>query len=188
MKKIKLARFAFRSTAESFIRHLQNKFFVVGTYTIEPSDHERGNYSVMFEHSTSIKTKKILEYVIELLTSFPVEYDTEQETVQSKYSCNNEVEIEQKLYDLIPLDRETAELFIHNCLFGYSPDIKLESKEHILSYIKENGFSKTLRLAFSWADSPEDHDYWVQKYIETISQKEINEYPVIYNNYKNNLK
>lgn len=93
MKKIKLARFAFRSTAEKFIRHLQNKFFVVGTYTIEPSDHERGNYSVMFEHRTNIKTKKILEYVIQLLVSFPIDCDTKQETVQS----NNEVEIE--LYD-----------------------------------------------------------------------------------------
>lgn len=185
MKKIKLARFAFRSTAEKFIRHLQNKFFVVGTYTIEPSDHERGNYSVMFEHNTNIKTKKILEYVIELLTSFPIEYETKQEIVQS-YSCNNEVEIE--LYDLIPLDRETADKFIHNCLFGFSPDIKIESKEHILSYIKENGFSKTLRLAFLWYESDERYDYWLKIYMRTISQKEINEHPVIYDKYKNNLK
>lgn len=179
-KKIKLARFAFKSTAEKFVELLQNKFFVVGTYTIEPSEHERGNFAVMFEHSTKIKTKKILEYVIEFLTTLSTEIDSKED----KTFSNKEIEITQKIYDVIPLDYETTQKFIHNCLYNNNGYIKLETKEQILNYIIENGFSKTLRLAFEWATSSERHLFWNSVYIDTISEKEKLEYPNIYNQYK----
>lgn len=171
-KKIKLARFAFKSTAEKFVELLQDKFFVVGTYTIEPSDHERGNFAVMFIHSTKIKTKKILEYVIELLTTLSTEIDSKED----KTFSNKEIEITQKLYDLIPLDDETTQKFLYNCLYNKNGDVILENKEQILKYIIENGFSKTLRLAFEWSSSPEGSFYWLEIYIDTISKKEILEY------------
>lgn len=180
MKKIKLARFAFKSTAEKFVELLQDKFFVVGTYTIEPSDHERGNFAVMFEHSTKIKTKKILEYVIELLTTLSTEIDSKEDKTVS----NKEIEITQKLNDVIPLDDETTQKFLYNCLYNKNGVVKLENKEQILNSILVNGFSETLRLAFEWATSPERYFYWMEIYIDTISQKEIFENPDVYNQYK----
>lgn len=62
----------------------------------------------------------------------------------------------KELYSIIPLDRETADKFISNCL----KDGKFSTFESICFAIHDHEFKDVLDIAFFWDESPEGDDFW----------------------------
>lgn len=85
-------------------------------------------------------------------------------TLETTKMNNNESEIMEELYSLIPLPKEKADLFIDNCL---NKDINLHYEEYmpndvaeLAKMLKEKGFKNILDWCFSWADTNEGPDFW----------------------------
>lgn len=74
----------------------------------------------------------------------------------------------KKKYDraLIPLDKETANKFIENCL---DPDTKftdmgIKDTKDIIELINEVGFKHVLGESFDWTDSKQGLQFWSKIY------------------------